>query len=331
MGFTTEIYDCALASLRELKASAESEARERRNAFCEHCPEYSRLENELTKTGSRLMCSIFDPNSDINACVANLKKVNEDTQKRMRELLAQNGLPADYLEPKYSCSKCSDTGFVDGINCSCLEAMMKKAAFKKLNMSTPLGACTFESFSLENYPSEASGGLSPRKIMEKTFLRCRSYAENFSPSSPSLLLQGGVGLGKTHLSLAIAGKVIEKGYDVIYGSAQSFFNKIERERFGKNQTAEDTLSLLLSADLLVLDDLGSEFTTQFTTSVLYDILNTRLLSSKPTIINTNLNLEGIEQKYSERILSRIHGNYNRLQFVGKDMRLTLRKVKSDKN
>lgn len=331
MGFSTEIYDSALATIRQLKAAAESEAKERHRVFCELCPEYAALENDLTKTGSKLMCLIFDPSSDIDACVADLKKINDETQRKMRDLLSANGLPADYLEPKYHCRRCSDTGFVDGVNCSCLKSLMKKAAFERLNMSTPLGICTFDSFSLENYPAEAPGGLSPRKIMEKTYLRCKSYAENFSLSSPSLLLQGGVGLGKTHLSLAIAGKVIDKGFDVLYGSAQSFFNKIERERFGKAQSADDTLALLLSADLLVLDDLGSEFTTQFTVSVLYDILNTRLLAGKPTIISTNLNMEGIEQKYSERILSRIHGNYNRLQFVGKDMRFTLRRVKSEKN
>lgn len=331
MGFSIEIFDAAEARLRQLKTKAEAEAKERHDVFCEHCPEYKELENTLSKTGSKLMYSIFDPESDVEACVSQLKKINDELQARMAELLKINGLSEDYLEPHYSCTKCSDTGYIDGERCECLESLMKKFAFEKLNMSTPLGICTFESFSLENYPNEAAGGLSPRKIMEKTFLRCKNYAESFTLNSPSLILQGGVGLGKTHLSLAIAGTVIAKGYDVVYGSAQSFFNKIERERFGKAPSYEDTLSLLMSADLLVLDDLGSEFTTQFTVSVLYDIINSRLLAGKPTIISTNLNTEGIEQKYSDRILSRIHGNYNRLQFVGKDMRFTLRRVKSEKN
>ena len=161
--------------------------------------------------------------------------------------------------------------------------------------------------------------------MEGVKKHCWDYANSFTLKSPNQLFQGGVGLGKTHLSLAVAARVISKGYGVIYGSAQNFFNTIESEHFGRGEDKQYTLNLLKGCDLLILDDIGTEFVTQFTTATLHDIINTRLLTRRPTIISTNLSIDGLKSKYDERITSRISGNYTRVQFVGSDIRIEVKK------
>lgn len=331
MGFSKEIYMIAQEKLRARRNEALSAANERYARFTEINPEYKKLESELAKTSIQLTRAIFGSNSDVTSTVEQIKQNNLRAQEQMRGVLRKNGLPENYLEPSFSCAECGDTGICDGKICECMRKLMRQTAFEQLNAITPLSLSTFESFSLDVYPTtvDSSKGVSPRKMMEITYKKCKRYAEDFSLASPSLLLQGGVGLGKTHLSLAIAGVVIGKGYDVVYGTAQGFLGKIERERFGKAPAGDDTLSLLCQADLLIMDDLGTEFVTPFTVSVLHDLINSRLLSGRPTIISTNLNFDGLSQKYSERLISRIHGSYNRFQFVGKDMRIVLRKARTE--
>ena len=151
---------------------------------------------------------------------------------------------------------------------------------------------------------------------------CRDYAADFATDSPSLLLYGATGLGKTHLSLAIASEAVKKGYGVIYGSAQNLMSRLEKEHFssGRNSEYEGSEQALLECDLLIIDDLGAEFSTQFTVAELYNIINTRIMSRLPVIISTNLTPDGLEQKYTQRITSRIIGNYITLYLCGKDIR-----------
>ena len=156
--------------------------------------------------------------------------------------------------------------------------------------------------------------------MAGNYRYCKNYADNFSLKSPSLILYGATGLGKTHLSLAIAGEVIGKGFGVIYGSAQNLLNRLENEKFGRSGQDGDTLSLLLECDLLILDDLGAEFSTAFTLSAIYNIINSRMLASLPTIISTNLEPGELDKKYDQRIASRILGSFTPVYFCGRDIR-----------
>lgn len=327
MGYSPDIYNAAVAAIAARHNRAVAVAQERRDAFVAKCPEYEQLERQLSRTGARLAAEIFRGGRD---GVAAIREENLTVQRRMAELLAQYGLTEKYLEPDFSCRTCSDTGMVDGKPCTCLLHELRRISYDRLNRSAPLSVSSFDTFRLDHYPEQAESdrALSPRRVMERTFERCKAYARNFDMSSPSLLFQGGVGLGKTHLSLAIAGEVIEQGYDVVYGSAFSLFSKIEKEKFSRNADDDDTLSLLNSCDLLILDDLGTEFITQFTMSVLYNIVNSRILSGRPTIISTNLTIENLQEKYTERLVSRIYGSFQRFPFVGKDMRISMRKARA---
>lgn len=328
MSFPMEIYRRAREIKNEQRREAQNLAQERYNSFVKHCPEYDTLRSQLNKTSGELAALILGAPGDIEE----IRDRNLATQEKMDKLLSAAGYSADYLETRYFCEKCCDEGLIDGKVCSCLTDIMKKLSFDELNARTPLSVSSFESFDLSHYPdvAENARGISPKKIMEHNLDRCKRYAENFSLHSSSLLFQGGVGLGKTHLSLAIAGKVIEKGYNVLYGSASSFFEQLEKEHFNRNSTT-DTRYLLESCDLLIIDDLGAEFTTSFTVSVLLELINSRLLQNRPTIISTNMHYEGLEQRYSERFVSRLAGSYQRLQFAGKDLRIKLRKARVAEN
>lgn len=190
----------------------------------------------------------------------------------------------------------------------------------ELSKEMPLKDSTFKNFDLSYYPEkEDKSGASPKKRMSSILSLCKKYVEDFSPeTSKSLLFMGGAGLGKTHLTLAIVSSVIEKGYLPIYGSAENLFSAIANEKFSSE--GKGTYEAILNCDLLVIDDLGTEMTTDFTKSALYNIINSRILTAKPTIINTNLSMKEIETKYSERISSRLIGSYEGNRFLGNDIR-----------
>ncbi|MDR2753692.1 MAG: ATP-binding protein, partial [Oscillospiraceae bacterium] len=240
----------------------------------------------------------------------------------------RHGFPADYLARKHTCAQCEDTGYVRGLRCACFTALLQSLAYQELSMDTPLESSDFARFRLTHYPEAPNGdGVIPRKKMEQILAACRAYASRFHPHAGSLLFTGPTGLGKTHLSLAIAKEVIDKGFTVIYGSAPNLISRMEHEHFSRGRYGEqagETARALLECTLLILDDLGAEFSTAFTQSCIYNIVNTRLMSAMPVLISTNLSMAQINEKYGERVASRIIGNYQVLRFFGGDVRQILR-------
>ena len=215
--------------------------------------------------------------------------------------------------------------------CSCLKKRLRAEAYKSLNALTPLSLSTFETFSLDYYSEQPeASGRSERGTMTRVLDVCMTYAQNFSLHSSNLILMGGTGLGKTHLSLAIANTPLAKGFGVVYSSVNNIVAKLEREHFGREEE-NDTSSLLLDCDLLILDDLGTEFRTAFSVAEIYNIVNTRQMAQRPTIISTNLTMKEIEERYTERFASRILGGYVRLSFCGRDVRLQKRMRAADQS
>jgi DNA replication protein DnaC len=188
-----------------------------------------------------------------------------------------------------------------------------------MSKMTPLELSSFEDFDLNYYPKRSENGKSPYDTMCDVYNRCKSYASNFDNDSVSLYFCGRTGLGKTHLSLAIANEVIKKGYNVVYGSVINFLNKLEREKFGRADSFE-TEDVLINADLLILDDLGAEFSSAVAMSSLYNIINSRIARGVPTIISSNLSFDELKSRYPESIVSRIIGTFVAVIFTGDDIR-----------
>ena len=319
MGYSREIYESAEQILAERRKKAEDLAAQRKSAFYSACPEAAEIDSILSRTAITAARAVLSGGS-AREQLTRLKAENLALQNRLNEQLKSFGYDEHYLEPEYSCGLCGDTGYIDGRMCDCMKKLLRAQAYDSLNALTPLKLSTFDSFSLEYYPNKADGDArSPRSIMEGVYANCRRYADNFSLSSPSLMMQGATGLGKTHLSLAIANTAIQKGFGVVYCSVNNMITKLEREHFGRDEGNTDRI--ILDCDLLILDDLGTEFRTAFSCAEIYNIVNTRLMTQKPTIISTNLSIQELQERYTERFASRIMGDYVRVLFCGRDNRL----------
>lgn len=317
LGYSKEIYDSAEKILRQRRRTAEEESEKRRALLFKNCPRAQQIDHRLVSTAVTAAKAVLGGKSAAEQ-LKKLKAENLSLQAEFSSLLAKNGI--DSLEPRYSCLLCKDTGYVDGKMCNCMKDLLRTESYRRLNSLTPLSLSTFGSFSLDYYSQEARDGRPcDRDIMRNTFRYCVSYAQNFSMRSANLILTGGTGLGKTHLSLAIASEVIQKGFGVVYCSVGSLVTKLENEHFGRDagSAAADSLQ---DCDLLILDDLGTEFKSSFTSSAIYNIINMRLMLQKPTIISTNLTTKEMVDYYSERFASRIIGSYRRIVFVGRDIR-----------
>lgn len=246
-----------------------------------------------------------------------------DARQKLTALLAESGRPANALEPHFTCPKCQDTGSVNGRTCVCVHKVMQQLRRQEIEALSSLSISSFDTMKLEYYPSVADPevGESIRTYMAEVLADLRDYAADFSPATrESLLLLGNAGLGKTHAALAIAGEVLRQNYDVIYVSCPDFFNKIEAARYDANSDAETLLQTATNADLLILDDLGTEFVTPYFITTFYSLLNNRLGAKLPTIITTNIT-DGslLEKRYTEKISSRL-SSFVPFNFVGHDIR-----------
>ena len=278
-------------------------------------PEIEEMGYEITSLGAKYTMARLTKNADKTA---ELKADMEALQKKQKDLLIQNGFPADYLEPVYSCKECQDKGFVKGKICTCLKQEIIKQRQNMLTALSPAPKTTFESFSLDYYSDKADeSGESPRDVMEYILSYCKKYAEKFSKERKSVLMLGSSGLGKTHLSCAIAGECLKKGFVVMYASSQSLFEQIEQNKHNVHHMLND----IMNCDLFILDDLGTEYLTYYGQSILYNIINTRMINGTPCIYTSNLTSEkDFLKKYGEKITSRLMGSCDTLVFAGNDIR-----------
>ena len=304
-----------IQSVRELidsrREKAESDAARREGELRAKIPGYAEIEKQLSKTSEKIWGAISGE-GDVSPKIEKLKKENLDLQKKRDKLLADNGYDKNYYLPVYFCEKCSDTGFgEDGKMCSCMKKELVLAGLRSSGIGYLIEKQNFDNFDLSYYDG------ADRENMSNVFSFCRDYADSFGKGAQSLLFIGATGLGKTHVSTSIAGRVIEKGFDVVYETAQNIFFEFEQNRFNRG---DKNTGRFLDTDLLIIDDLGAEVTNQFTVACLYNIINTRISAGKATIINTNLNQHEIRERYEDRITSRLFGEFIPLSFTGSDVR-----------
>lgn len=303
----------ALAKAKESKMAAEKEYEATLKAATQSNQEIKDLDCLLKQIGAKIALTALSGNQE--ALKALKDKALLLSSKKADLLKAAGVSPA----PNYSCKVCGDTGYINGELCECIKAEAKRIALEKVFGSDISKGATFENFSLKYYPEEKDqSGYSPKKVMTTTLKLAKEFVSKF-PEGKNLLFVGGCGLGKTHLSLAIAAELASKGYSVVYGSAQNLLQKAVRDSMDWSSDGSFTDGLL-ECDLLVIDDLGTEFNTAASGSVLYNILDTRLQRGLSTIINTNVEFEEIEKKYDPRIASRLIGNYTARYFLGNDIR-----------
>lgn len=319
-------YDKSIAAAVAVEFEAKKRARaelinNRRSLLYSEIPELKKLDDEIASISFsvfRRVAEGYDPEK----AAEEIHSRSVSLTKKRDALIEGAGYDKNFLNPPYDCPYCRDEGFIDNSYCECFKKKLIEAVFSESNLAA-LSKNRFEDFDLSLYPEVlGDGGEHPRAVMERILTVCKRFAENFESLDDNLLFTGQTGLGKTFLSSCIANRLISRGVSVIYQSAGVVFTLLDKIKFSKTNEEADiyTAKRLTDCDLLILDDLGTEFISDFSVSELFRILNTRLLTKKKTIVSTNLSLQDIKRVYSERTLSRIIGDFTILKFCGNDIR-----------
>lgn len=256
-----------------------------------------------------------------------LKKESRSLHEQKNRLLLEYGYSKDYLQPKYTCPLCKDTGYIDTKKCQCFKQAIVDLLYSQSNLKNVLVKENFSNFRLDYYNDnqrEELTGLTPKENMRKILQYCHSFVQKFDQQYANILLYGNTGVGKTFLANCIAKDLLQSAHTVIYLTSFQLFDILEKNKFLKNEDAydiKDQFNGILQCDLLIIDDLGTELNNSFISSQLYLCINERHLSQKSTIISTNLSLDDLNYQYSERIFSRITSNYTLLKIFGDDIRI----------
>ncbi len=320
MGYNRDNYRRIRQEYDGKNLRAKEAAEDRRRELHDRFPDIAELDSALSLTGLELMQAASRcRGAELEQEIARIRKNNRELQEARRSLLEAHGYPADYTAVRYECAECMDTGFVGARMCRCMKKKLIFAGYESSGIGYLIRTQSFDTFS----PAYQQGNSRAYAACTANLTVCKEYAEHFDPAAgKNLLLIGDTGLGKTHLSTAIAKCVIEQGFDVVYITASDLFSDFEAERFGGRQAAETEhlTERYFDCDLLILDDLGTEIANQFTLSCLYNLLNTRLNRCRPMIMNTNLRQEDLRHRYTDRIASRLFGEFSPLLFIGSDVR-----------
>ena len=321
MGYRIEVMQRARARLAAAKADRESENRQHLAEAYKRVPRIREIDLELRRTMAKAAQAAFLQGSDGRDMMDKVRLENLELQQERAILILEN-FEEGYLDESPICDNCGGSGYVGSQMCDCLRELCRQEQKKEVSILTGSRE-TFNQFNLDYYPDRVDPkyGASPRTIMERNLSICRRYAMTFAQSSGNLLFGGGTGLGKTFLSACIARAVADRGNSVVYETASHLFSKLEAAKFSPNEENRREAAKFTDCDLLIIDDLGTEMPGQFVTAALYSLLNDRLLLGKPMVISTNLNVDEMSRRYSPQIASRLHGGFQRLTFVGEDIRV----------
>lgn len=319
MAYSREIVEKAQGIIDERRMKAEDINRQRTAEMMISCPEIYENEMRVRGTFFRLMNEMLTKKISDPGVLERIESDRTAALEFVRKSLREKGYPEDYLDTPYTCPKCRDRGVVEGRRCECMSELLRR-----LSVESQGGEATVRRFIEARTDIYATP--QDREHMKKLIDYLKRYCDDVAQSkaSRSLLFHGSTGTGKTFLSQCIASELRERGFAVCFGTAYEFFKAIEDQRF-KNADG-DTENTMLSCDLLIIDDLGAEFRTSYTESVLYNIINTRTEHARQTIISTNLSIDELRKRYNERISSRLTGTFTTIPFPGNDIRLRLQSV-----
>lgn len=314
MALTNSQYNAILRGYEATQNANHQLHLERISQVYDTIPEYEALEHEIS--GYSVACGRRLLEGDESA-LANLREKLHSLRLRKKELLAQYHFPADYLEPIYHCPDCKDTGYIDGEKCHCFKQQMITLLYEQSNIQEML--CT-ENFSALSYLYYKGDDLTR---FQNAVLTCQNFVHNFNSDYHNLFFYGTVGTGKSFLSCCVAKELLDCGHSVLYFSSTALFDTLARNSFSY-KTKEELYNIcedLYNCDLVIIDDLGTELTNNFVATQLFTLLGERHLRKKSTVISTNLTLEELSARYSDRIFSRITSNYEVCKLTGADIRM----------
>ncbi len=318
-------YALAMKELKQRRESNKAEQHRRIGEVRSKNPDYTRIEQGMAEQGSSLARRVLEGSSSI----ADIAAAIQGYRKERCDLLTALGLSPDYLEDLYTCPHCRDTGFLEsGSRCACLKQLIERYTLANANLTEYMKEQTFDRFNFSLFSKQPAleNGHQPAAVITRAYEKGLKFAETFDSTHSNLLLLGPAGTGKTFLSGCIANYALARGKSVYYQTAFTLFDLLEKLKFGRipeeeQEKAEAIARYIYEADLLIIDDLGTEFVSGYSTAALFDLINNRLIHGKSVILSSNLSLKGLEQLYSQRVTSRLMGSYEVIPFVGKDLRM----------
>lgn len=301
------------------------EQRMRKENVYKKIPAIRRIDEDIFKAGLSMSKYIIGNPDKYMEAVEEAKGTIEKLKMEKAYLLTESNIPVDYMDIKYECNTCNDTGYLDsGSQCNCLRQALVSRAYKMSNIENSLEVENFKTFNINVFSNEPFGNenMTPRENMQDIVSIAEGFISNFNENNgDNLLFYGTTGLGKTFLCSCIAKSLLDKNKIVIYQTAFTILEIIEGHRFKRDTKANDyEYNSLFDADLLIIDDLGTEVSNTFTNAEIFNIVNTRIIGGKKTIISTNLTPKEISEIYTDRIFSRILDKFIPLKFYGPDLR-----------
>lgn len=315
MGLSNRQFDSIIEKYDNIRLQNNREQMRRADEVRSKIPGYIELEEKLRSLRmERTRARLYE-----DEALFTEQKTEEDllVDKRNR-LLKEAGFPSDYLNPIYQCPKCRDTGFLteSRSKCSCFIAAQTRLLFEQSGISDLIQIQNFDTLSFDYFNDAESASYS------NALNNARNFIRNFNSDYQNLVFYGNVGTGKTFLSCCIAKELMETGFSVTYKSADRLFKDLVDLRFGDDKNEYFSfIEDLDQCDLLIIDDLGTEAITERVKADLFTCLNNRDLLKKATLISTNLTLDELNRRYSERIFSRISSHFTFCKFEGRDIRM----------
>ncbi|WP_263972621.1 ATP-binding protein [Thermoanaerobacterium thermosaccharolyticum] len=306
-----------------LRDKSLKEALMRRQEVYKKIPEISNIDDEIKDIGIEISKSIFLKPQKHKDLLENLRSRLNALKKKKADLLRSNGYPETYMEQKFECNICKDTGYVNNKRCKCFEQKLINLYYRQSSIEEITKIENFDNFDYHLYSDKPyKGKMSPRENMKSIVDVAKDFIDNFDNEKESLFFYGDSGLGKTFLSNCIAKELLDRGKVVLYRTAPDLIEGLRLNKLNSdNDSYFEYTDLLRECDLLIIDDLGTEPITPFSLQEIFSIVNARLLANKKFIISTNLPLSEVMNIYPERLCSRILGNFKLLNFYGEDIRI----------
>lgn len=320
-----ELINSILKEYEKLRHDAVKKRDEYVKKIYEDNPEIEKTEKEINECGIKYTGDIIKNPLRGEEIVAEMEAKISELKLKREKLLAEKNIESDYNKVKYNCEKCSDTGFIGNDKCDCLKLKLRANEYEMSNIGNLIKTHNFENFDFSFYSNEKNkSGISPKEYIELAYNKSKKMCEDFE-NSKSILFYGNSGLGKTFLSCCIAKEIIDLGYDVRFFRAEKMFSIYDDYKFNRGNFEENRRKIdeIYNCDLLIIDDLGTEFFTQNSLSFLLDIVTERIIKNKKIVITTNLSIEEMDKKYTPRFVSQLNESFNPIRLEGEDIRKLL--------